>query len=219
MSASRPQHVRAATSEVAFDDMLARSGSAAHPFVRKLIEPGAIARETMADVLHHLSLLHGHRPSLFEIVTQSPLAPAPEWLNASMRAFSRERDSLARLMVAGGPVPSRVGQTHVEEAVNATRNALVTLAGSDRLGCAVGAAVALLLDWDTIAAALRAIGTRLDLIPAERHHDWPARAESLGVARTAAELPGGERAVRFGFQTLLAQHMAFWDIVASRAKN
>ena len=37
------------------------------------------------------------------------------------------------------------------------------------------------------------------------------------MAETAAALPGGERAVRFGFQTLLAQHRAFWNIVQSRA--
>src|SRR3546814_15565392 len=61
----------------------------------------------MADTLHHLSLLHGNRPSVFEVVAQSALVPAPEWLNAAMRAFAGERDLMSRLMVAAGPPPSR----------------------------------------------------------------------------------------------------------------
>src|SRR3546814_15231049 len=87
----------------------------------------------MADTLHHLSLLHGNRPSVFEVVAQSALVPAPEWLNAAMRAFAGERDLMSRLMVAAGPPPSRLGQTSVQETVSATRTALLTLAGSDRL--------------------------------------------------------------------------------------
>src|SRR3546814_9917286 len=69
----------------------------------------------MADTLHHLSLLHGNRPSVFEVVAQSALVPAPEWLNAAMRAFAGERDLMSRLMVAAGPPPSRLGQTSVQE--------------------------------------------------------------------------------------------------------
>src|SRR3546814_9596120 len=98
----------------------------------------------MADTRHHLSLLHANRPSVFEVVAQSALVPAPEWLNAAMLAFAGERDLMSRLMVAAGPPPSRLGQTSVQETVSATRTALLTLAGSDRLGCAIGAAAALL---------------------------------------------------------------------------
>lgn len=221
MTANRPQSVgigaRPAGLVQVIGDMLATSGSASHEFASQFAESGAVSRETLADVLHHLSLLHGRRPSLFEIVAQSPLAPAPEWLHASMRAFARERDLLARLVVAAGPPPSRVGQTSVEETVNATRNALVTLAGSDRLGCAIGAAAALLIDWESIAISLRRIGNRLDIKVPERHAEWPGRAETLAVLETAAALPGGDRAVKFGFQTLLAQHFAFWNIVQTRA--
>src|SRR3546814_8571345 len=97
--------------------------------------------------------------------------------------------------------------------VSATRAALLTLAGSDRLGCAIGAAAALLLDWDGVSEALAGIAQRLGADAGQRHQSWPSPAETMRMAETAAALPGGERAVRFGFQTLLAQHRAFWNIV------
>lgn len=220
MSASRPQPVRGVLAEADFlttlDDLMASAGSAAHPFVHWLRDADTLPRETMADVVHHLSLLYGSRPSLFEIVVRSPLAPAPEWLNAAMRAFAAERDQLTRLMAAAGPVPSRTGQTSVEESVNSTRNALLTLAGSDRLGCAIGAAAALLLDWATISETLDSIAVLLETKPGTRHRDWPAPSETRAVIETVIALPGGDRAVRFGFQTLLAQHHAFWSLLQSR---
>src|SRR3546814_2705532 len=81
----------------------------------------------MADTRHHLSLLHANRPSVFEVVAQSALVPAPEWLNAAMLAFAGERDLMSRLMLAAGPPPNRLGQTSVQETVSATRTALLTI--------------------------------------------------------------------------------------------
>src|SRR3546814_2885525 len=72
-------------------------------------------------------------------------------------------------MVAAGPPPSRLGQTSVQETVSATRTALLTLAGSDRLGCAIGAAAALLLDWDGVSEALAGIAQRLGADAGQRH--------------------------------------------------
>ncbi len=221
LSANRPLPIPAVTHEAdlidALEDGLVASGSGSHEFVAGIAGGAKISRETLADVLHLLGLLHGTRPSVFEIVHQSPLAPSLEWLSAAARSFARERDLLSQLVMAAGPPPSRAGQTGVEIAVDATRNALVTLAGSDRLGCAVGAAVALLMDWETISTALRRISISMDIKPIDRHGEWPNRKESLAVIKAAASVPGGERAVRFGFQTLLAQHFAFWNIVQSRA--
>src|SRR3546814_3243863 len=82
--------------------------------------------------------------------------------------------------------------------VSATRAALLTLAGSDRLGCAIGAAAALLLDWDGVSEALAGIAQRLGADAGQRHQSWPSPAETMRMAETAAALPGGERAVRFG---------------------
>src|SRR3546814_13086128 len=100
--------------------------------------------------------------------------------------------------------------------VSATRAALLTLAGSDRLGCAIGAAAALLLDWDGVSEALAGIAQRLGADAAPRHQSWPSPAETTRLAETAAALPGAERPVRSGFTPLLAQHSAVWAILQSR---
>lgn len=221
MPAERKQLVRNAVADgnlvPELEAMLAASGATGHEFVAALSQGRRLSRSTFADVAHLLGLLHGNRPSVFEIVSQSPLVPSPAWLHAAMRAFAREREVVAQLILITGPPPSRAGQTSVEMSVTATRNALATLAGSDRLGCAIGAAVALLLDWEAISAAVRQIGREFDVNLADRHDEWPSRHESLGAVELAASLPGGERAVRFGFQTLLGQHFDFWNIIQCRA--
>src|SRR3546814_6396851 len=70
-------------------ETIASSGSANHDFVGLLAGSGPVLRPTMADTLHHLSLLHGNRPSVFEEVAQSALVPPPEWLNAADRKRTR----------------------------------------------------------------------------------------------------------------------------------
>src|SRR3546814_1308085 len=82
-------------------------------------------------------------------------------------------------MVAAGPPPSRLGQTSVQETVSATRTALLTLAGSDRLGCAIGAAAALLLDWDGVSEALAGIAQRLGADAGQRSEEHTSELQSL----------------------------------------
>src|SRR3546814_1893335 len=66
---------------------------------------------------------------------------------------------------AVGPVPSTQGQAQCEAAVAAQRKALDMLAESDRHGCALGASIALTLDWRTIRVLLDISALRLDLVP------------------------------------------------------
>ena len=197
--------------------MLATSGATGHAYVAALSRAATARRETVADIAHLLALLHGNRPSVFEIVAQSPLAPCPEWLQAATRGFAREREKIAQLVLAAGPPPARAGQTSVEMSVSATRNALATVAGSDRLGCAIGASAALLLDWDAISVVLGRLGHAVGIELSPRHGEWPGREASIAALEMAISLPGGDRAVRFGFQALLGQHHDFWTIVESRA--
>lgn len=198
--------------------LLSTSGSASHEFVALLNRnPHMIARPTLADVMHHLGILHGRRPGMFDIIANASPAICNDWLLAASRCFAAERDLIARLVVALGPPPSRIGQTRVSVAVDAARNALLTLAGSERLGCAIGAASALLLDWENIALFLRQLAVRFEIPGHDKISPWPDRAATIAVLEAAAGLPSGPRAVAFGFKTLLAQHQAFWDIVQTRA--
>src|SRR3546814_15170851 len=71
----------------------------------------------------------------------------------------------------------------------------------------------LLLDWDGVSEALVGIAQRLGADAGQRHQSWPSPAETLRMAETAAALPGGVRAVRFGFQTLLEHQRYLWHLV------
>lgn len=200
------------------DGMLARSGTAGHAFVARFFDEARHpdGRETLSDTFHQLSLLHGARPSLFEVAGQSDNGAAAGWLAHASRVFSEERHLLAHLISAAGPPPIRKDQTRIEEAVRANRAALVTLASSDRFGCAIGAAAALMMDWGTISTMMRSAAQRFGIAVTNASPDWPDRNETFRQLVTAT-VSGGERAVTFGFQTLLAQHRAFWDILHSRA--
>lgn len=221
MSAN-PQRIPAHAQDALFANdliaLLSTSGSASHEFVVQLnADPHMIARATLADVMHHLGILHGRRPGMFDIIENAAPSISDDWLRASSRAFAAERDLITRLVVALGPPPGRMGQTRVGVAVDAARNALLTLAGSERLGCAIGAASALLLDWENVSPFLHQLAIRFEIPVHDTAGIWPDRAATLATLEAAAALPSGPRAVAFGFKTLLAQHRAFWDIVQTRA--
>src|SRR3546814_4369254 len=68
------------------------------------------------------------------------------------------------------------------------------LAESDRHGCALGASIALTLDWRTIRVLLDISALRLDLVPPTcTLPDLPGTAR---LAATVADTPAIERAMR-----------------------
>src|SRR3546814_10720453 len=102
------------------------------------------------------------------------------------------------------PVPSTQGQAQCEAAVTAQRKALDMLAESDRHGCALGASIALTLDWRTIRVLLDISALRLDLVPPTcTLPDLPGTAR---LAATVADTPAIERAMLFGAQQPVTQH-------------
>ena len=101
-----------------------------------------------------------------------------------------------------------------EAAVTNQTHALATLAQSERNGTAIGAAIALVLDWRPIRRVLDAAAQRFGIQPPPL--DLPGLTETLAVAVAAAETPGVERAMAFGAQQLLIQHRGLWDLLESR---
>ena len=189
-------------------------GSARHPFVQAMCAPGAATRD-LADAIHLLCALHGRHPGVIDhAIAHSPNAAANPWLEAASEAVSAERALLARLTAAAGPIPSTPGQAESEAAVNAQRHALDMLAQSDRTGCSVGAAIALVLDWHAIRQLMNAAADRAGFAPLPSH--LPIDAETQTLAVTLAAEPPVERAMSFGAQQLLAQHRALWDLAEAR---
>lgn len=190
-------------------------GSAQHSTPLAMAHVRTPAR-MIADSVHLIGMLHGRHPGIIDnAAARAPDAASSAWLVAAADAFAGERSYLARLVAVAGPLPSTPCQAESETAVAAQRHALDMLARSDRQGCAVGAAVAVLLDWRAIRTVLDAASARLGL-------DVPACGVP-GVQATAAMVsalsgnPSVERAMAFGAQQVLNQHRGLWDLIEARA--
>jgi hypothetical protein len=190
-------------------------GSLSHPALAKLAAPRTPVRD-IADAVHLIGMLHGRQPGIIDHALARAAQPAAEsWLEVAAEAFSIERAYLARLASAAGPLPSTPGQAESEAAVSAQRHALDMLAQSDRMGCATGGAVALVLDWMAIRVVLDAAAERFSIaIPVAHLPDVRDTATMVGALAGA---PALERAMAFGVQQILAQHRGLWDLIEARA--
>jgi hypothetical protein len=171
----------------------------------------------MADAVHLLCSLHGHYPGLVEIALQRcPKGAVRDWLAHASDAFERERLYLVRLTTAVGPLPSTPGAAETEASLLAARHALETLATSERSGCALGAATALVCDWWPVRRLLDRAAARVGTeAPAPA---LPAEAAGVAIVDRAADSPGTARALAFGGEQLLLQHRAMFDLLEARAE-
>lgn len=197
-------------------ERLAEHGSAAHPYAasaRSLKAPSA--GPDLADLIHYLCVLHGRYPGLIDHAAGRVVEPgARAWLTNATYAFAGERAYLARLAVAAGPVPSTPGGGGTDSAVLGQRHAMETLALSERRGCAVGAAMALVLDWATIRTCLDAAASRFGV----DSPDYPAAGPD-SIVRLADDYGASaavQRALLFGAQQILVQHHGLWDLLEAR---
>lgn len=201
------------------DDLVAREGTGAHPHIRSgALSSGPDAMRNLADAVHFLCLLHGRYPGVIDNAARKAVDPAARaWMDQAATAFADERAFLSKIASAAGPVPSTQGQAQCEAAVAAQCKALDMLAESDRHGCALGAAIALSLDWRTIRVLLDISAQRLDLAPPTCSlPDLPGTAR---LVASTADTPAVERAMAFGAQQLIAQHSGLWDLMAARAAS
>ena len=196
---------------------VAERGSGAHRWSRSasLIREADCARN-LADLLHVLCILHGRYPGIVDHAAGRVVEPLPRtWLADAAYAFAGERAYLARLAVAAGPVPSTPGGPASDAAVLGQRHAIEMLAQSERRGCALGAAMAVVLDWATIRTALDAAAARYGFeAPVYPAADPQAVAE---VADACAPDGTARRALLFGAEQVLVQHYGLWDLLESRA--
>lgn len=201
------------------DSLVASEGTGAHPHVRSgALSSGPEAMRNLADAVHFLCLLHGRYPGVIDNAARKAVDPASrQWMDEAAAAFVEERAFLSKIASAVGPVPSTQGQAQCEAAVAAQRKAIDMLAESDRHGCAVGAAIALTLDWRTIRVLLDISAQRLDLAPPACA--LPDLRDTARLAGTVADSPAIERAMVFGAQQLIAQHSGLWDLMAVRATS
>lgn len=192
-------------------------GSAAHVIPERLSRGGAAVRD-IADALHQLCMLHGRHPGVVDLATGATNNPAADdWLAHAGAAFVEERAYLIRVAAAAGPPPGTPGQAAAEAALATQRHAVDLLSRSVRPGCALGAAIAVTLDWPVIRRPLDAAAERMGIavIPCT----LPTLGQTLHLIEAVAIGAAVERAMTFGVQQLLAQHRGLWDLVAARAES
>jgi hypothetical protein len=195
---------------------LAEHGSGAHPYSAspRLLRTPSAGRD-LADLIHYLCVLHGRYPGLVDHAAARVVEPeARAWLTSATYAFAGERAYLARLAVAAGPVPSTPGSGGSDAAVLGQRHAMETLASSERRGCALGAAMALVLDWAAIRRCLDSAADRLGIDSPQ----YPAadRDTVVALADSHASATAVQRALLFGAEQILVQHHGLWDLLEAR---
>jgi len=197
---------------------IAGEGCARHSYLNSLLETsGRHSGRDLADAVHLLCSLHGRYPGLIEVALQRcPKGPVQDWLNRASEGFERERLYLVRLTSAVGPLPSTPGAAETEASLVAARHALETLAMSERSGCALGAATALVGDWWPIRRLLDRVAARVGTeAPAP---SLPDEASVVAIIeRGTGEAPAA-RALAFGGEQLLLQHRALFDLLEARAE-
>lgn len=195
---------------------VAAGGSAGHPYlVSHALLQGPDAARNLADAVHFLCVLHGRHPGVIDhAANRSTDAAERSWFKLAIEAFASERALLARLAVAAGPIPSTPGAAGSESAVAAQRHAIEMLAQSERRGCALGAALALALDWAEIRAVLDAAAQRFGVTTPP--YPFGDASELRSLASTSATSAAMERAMMFGADQIAIQHRGLWDLLEAR---
>ena len=196
---------------------VAGDGCARHPYLNTLLETsGRDAGRDLSDAVHLLCGLHGRYPGLIELALQHcPAGPAQSWLSRASEAFERERLYVVRLTSAVGPLPSTPAAAETEASLVASRHALEILAHSERKGCSLGAATALVSDWWPIRRLLDRTAARAGLqCPTPSLPDEASIVEVIGLA---SDGPASDRALAFGSEQLLLQHRGLFDLLEARA--
>lgn len=196
-------------------ELVDADGSARHPHVARLLAARPLRRD-LGDAVHAFCTVHGRFPGLVdEAVAHTTQTDMTDWLTPIAASFAEERAAIAHLVSAAGPLPSTPGQAESEAALAGVRHAAEMLAGSDRRGCALGAAAGLVADWTVMRNVLNRAA---DCFGVTLQPATMPLLEELDAAVTGfcAE-PAVERAVAFGARQLLAQHRGLWDLLETRA--
>lgn len=200
--------------------LIGNEGTAAHRYCASAVlgDRQSFLRDLVdfADFVHLVALLHGQAPGLIEFAaTRTAEVSARGWLLKALDAFALEREYLGRLCVAVGPLPSTSGHHETSTTIAQQRHAIGMLAQSDRRGCALGAALAMVLEWEAIRAILDGGAIRLGMEPPPSR--LPVRAEAIALMNDLPEPDRLMRAMLFGAQQLLGQHSGMWQLLEARA--
>lgn len=192
-------------------------GCGDHPHRLALLgASGPSANRDLADCVHLFCSLYGRYPGLIEIALgHCPAGPVRDWLREASDAYERERLYLVRLTASVGPLPSTPGAAETEATLVAQRHAIETLAKSERRGCALGAATALMGDWHSVRGVFDRAADRIGM-----QKPGLTLPDTDSIVRVIADGTDGlasERALGFGGEQLLLQNRGLFDLLEARA--
>lgn len=216
MASIAPNLAHSGEAGTLLEQLVVAEGTGSHLYAASVeLLSGKFATRNLADAVHYLCTLHGRHPGVVDhAATRTAHDAARKWLLQAVDGFAVERTLLTKLAVAAGPLPSTPGQAESEAAVNGQRHALEMLAQSDRNGCAVGAAIALVLDWRAVRGLLNVASDRLGV--AQPECTLPSPEDSHALIEALSESPAVERAMGFGAAQLIGQHRGLWDLLEAR---
>ena len=196
---------------------VAAQGSADHAYRLSLLSAnGPNSARDLADAVHLFCSLYGRHPGLIELALNNcPAGPVRDWLREASDAYERERLYLVRLTAAVGPLPSTPGAAETEAALVGQRHAIETLAKSERRGCALGAATALMADWSSIRAVLDRAADRMGM--QKPVLTLPDESSIVRVIADGTDGVASERALGFGGEQLRLQNRGLFDLLEARA--
>ena len=192
-------------------------GCVDHSYRQSLLSAGGPnLNRDLADCIHLFCSLYGRYPGLIEIALNNcPAGPVRDWLREASDAYERERLYLVRLTASVGPLPSTPGAAETETTLVSQRHAIETLAKSERRGCALGAATALMADWPAVRAVLDRAADRIGMEKPQL--SLPDQDSIVKVIGNGTDGLASERALGFGGEQLLLQNRGLFDLLEARA--
>ena len=189
-------------------------GCAEHPYrIALLAAAGPAANRDLADCVHLFCSLYGRYPGLIEIALGHCVAgPVRDWLREASDAYERERLYLVRLTASVGPLPST---PETESTLVSQRHAIETLAKSERRGCSLGAATALIADWPAVRSVFDRAADRIGM--PKPTLTLPDTDSIIRVIGSGTDGAASERALGFGGEQLLLQNRGLFDLLEARA--
>lgn len=186
--------------------------------VRRMVDDITIfTGSDLADIAHYLCALHGRYPGVLDHLADRMIGTEHyEWLSGLAQQFAGERALLTNMTVAAGPVMSIASGDNSAATIEQLRCAIDLLARSDRDGCTLGSAGALLADWIAWRPALEAMLPRLGLNAP--YFDMAKSLDQLSGIISEIKEPRQNRAIVFGIDQLTHQHDQFWLLLERRQK-
>lgn len=194
-------------------------GSASTQYVQSISNDFSIlSGPDIADIAHYLCVLHGRYPGVVDYAaTKTADENSRKWLIEAMDGFAAERSFITKLTVAAGPISGVSRDDQSNSAVLGQRKALEMLSQSDRNGCALGSAFAMILDWEKLRPVLEKIAIRVGV--EARSAQFPTDETTDELNQILAQSPAVGRAIRFGADQLLSQHRGLWQLLSARRET